>query len=66
MADMEIDALKKDKPQPSILFRDPVRKSGVEWEGLHSFEPQGFLNILNSLSEDYNRILSQIKDGYKI
>ncbi len=60
MTETEIEALKKDYPLPSILFRYPVRKPGDEWEGFHGFDPQGFLCILDSLSEDYGRVLKKI------
>jgi hypothetical protein len=62
MTDMEIEALKKDRPQPSILFRYPVWKRGVEWEGVYGFEPQGFLSLLDSLRENYDRVLAQIRN----
>lgn len=62
MTDAEVDLLKKDEPVPSILFRYPVRKPGVEWEGIHGFEPDEFLTILDGLQKDYARIIAQLGD----
>ena len=55
-SDAEIAALKKTQPVPSILFRYPVRKPGVEWQGVHAFEADGFLRILANLGSSYERI----------
>jgi hypothetical protein len=52
----EIQALKMTEPVPSILFRYPVRKPGVEWQGVHAFEADGFLRILSNLRSAYERI----------
>lgn len=52
----EIQVLKKSEPVPSILFRYPVRKQGVEWQGIHAFEVDGFLRILSNLRSSYDRI----------
>ena len=52
----EIQALKKKEPVPSILFRYPVRKPGVEWEGIHAFEADSFLRILSNVASAYERI----------
>ena len=56
ISEAEIQALKKAEPVPSILFRYPVQRSGVEWEGIHAFEADGFLRILLSLASAYERI----------
>ena len=56
ISEEEIQALKKTEPVPSILFRYPVRKSGVEWQGVHGFEADGFLRILSNLQSAYERI----------
>ncbi len=62
MTETEIEALKKHAPQPSILFRYPVRKPGTEWEGLHAFEPCEFLGILDALNKDYTRLIGEFGD----
>ncbi len=56
MSEEEKQTLKKTEPVPSILFRYSVRKSGVEWEGIHAFEADSFLRILSSVSNAYERI----------
>ena len=56
ISEAEIQALKKTEPVPSILFRYPIRKPGVEWEGIHAFEADGFLKILSSVANAYERI----------
>ena len=56
MSEEEKQTLKKTEPVPSILFRYPVRKSGVEWEGIHAFEADSFLRILSSVANAYERI----------
>ena len=53
MSEAEIQALKKTEPTPSIFFRYPIRKPGVEWEGIHAFEAPGFLSILSNLASAY-------------
>jgi hypothetical protein len=62
MTDAEVEMLNKDEPVPSILFRYPVRKPCVEWEGLHAFEPRQFLLILEQVEKDYARIVAQLGD----
>ena len=52
----EIQALKKIEPVPSVLFRYPIRKPGVDWEGIHAFEADDFLRILSSVASAYERI----------
>ncbi len=56
MSEAEIQALKETEPVPSIFFRYPIRKPGVEWEGIHAFEAPGFLRILSNLASAYERI----------
>lgn len=56
MSEAEIQALKKTEPVPSIFFRYPIRKPGVEWAGIHAFEAPGFLRILSNLASAYERI----------
>ena len=56
ISEAEIQALKKTEPVPSILFQYPVRKPGVEWQGIHAFEVDGFLGILSNLRSSYERI----------
>jgi hypothetical protein len=61
MSEAEVEVLKKDEPVPSILFRYPVKKPGVEWEGVHGFDPERFLCILESLTQDYARVNHQLR-----
>lgn len=56
ISEEEIQALKKTEPVPSILFRYPVRKPGVEWQGVHAFAADSFLRILSNLRTAYERI----------
>ena len=56
ISEEEIQALKKTEPVPSILFRYPVKKSGVEWQNVHAFEADCFLKILSNLRNAYERI----------
>lgn len=56
MSEAEIQELKKTEPVPSIFFRYPIRKPGIEWESIHAFEAPGFLRILSSLASAYGRI----------
>ena len=56
ISEEEIQALKTTEPVPSILFRYPVRKPGVEWQGVLAFEAEGFLRILSNLQSAYERI----------
>lgn len=45
----------RDAP-PSILYRYPVQKGGADWNGLHAFEPNSFLTVLDQLRHDFQRI----------
>lgn len=56
ISEEEIQALKKTEPVPSILFRYPVRKPGVEWQSVHAFEADSFLRILFNMRNAYERI----------
>ncbi|SFK53808.1 hypothetical protein [Lysobacter sp. cf310] len=56
----EIATLKKEEPIPSILFRYPVKSSGVEWQGVHGFEAQGFLELIAELRDVFSRISDRI------
>lgn len=56
ISEEEIEALKKAEPVPSILFRYPVRKPGVEWAGVHAFDANSFMRILDNLRDSYERI----------
>lgn len=55
-AEVEIEALKKTEPMPSIMFRYPVASPGVEWLGLYALEPMNFVEILTTLEAAYDRI----------
>lgn len=43
-------------PDPSILYRYPVNKAGMEWQGAYGFTPTGFLPRLEQLELDFKRI----------
>jgi hypothetical protein len=56
----EIATLKKEEPTPSVLFRYPARSQGVEWQGVHGFEAQGFLELIAELQDAFARIGGRI------
>lgn len=59
----EVKMLRKnEEPQPSIQFRYPVRKPGVDWEGVRSFNPREFVATLDALSKSYARLRGEIGD----
>jgi hypothetical protein len=58
----EIEMVKKTGPIPSIQFRYPVSKPGVEWQGVHAFEPNKFLTILEDLINSYIRLRREFVD----
>ena len=60
IAEAELDALKKNTPIPSILYRYPVARGGNEWNGAFGFEPHSFLALLEQVSRDFERIKAQI------
>lgn len=58
--EIELNALRKSAPIPSILFRYPVSKGGKEWNGVFGFEPNTFLDVLEQLRVDFERIKAQL------
>jgi hypothetical protein len=53
----EIKKIQGDKSSlPSIRYRFPEKKGGKRWEELVGFEPNSFLNLLNQLEGDFQRI----------
>lgn len=60
ITETEIKALEKATPVPSILYRYPVAKGGKEWSGAYGFEPHSFLQILEQVKHDFERIKLQI------
>lgn len=54
-----IKAKKKSTNQASVVFRYPVNRPGVEWGGIHGFDPDRFLEELESLKNTYGRLASQ-------
>jgi predicted GH43/DUF377 family glycosyl hydrolase len=45
------------KPNPATLFADPIRKTAVRWESLHTFNPaavvrDGMINVLYRAEDD--------------
>lgn len=62
LTEAEADTFKKNKPQPSIQFRYPVRKPGVEWDGVHALDPSEFLAVLDELNESYSRLIGEFGD----
>jgi hypothetical protein len=59
-SEVEIKALKKKQPLPSILYRYPVPRPGEEWGSVLAFDPDGFLAVLTHLRDDYGRIRGAI------
>jgi hypothetical protein len=60
LTDAEIQTLKKTVPVPSMLYRYPVAKGGKEWNGAFGFEPNSFVEVLDQLGYDFDRIRVQI------
>ena len=56
VSEEEVEALKKREPVPSIMFRYPVARPGLEWMGLHALDPATFMDVLTSLEQTYARI----------
>lgn len=56
----EIATLKSDELIPSIRFRYPVKSQGVEWQGVHGFEAQRFLDRIAELKDTFSRIGGRI------
>lgn len=61
LSETDIQRLKKTIPVPSMLYRYPVAKGGNEWNGAFGFEPNSFVNVLNQLENDFQRIMAQIQ-----
>ena len=59
--EIELDELKKSALIPSILFRYPVAKGGEEWNGTFGFEPNTFLDVLEQVKTDFERIKAQLR-----
>ena len=47
-------------PVPSMLYRYPVAKGGKEWNGAFGFEPNLFVDVLDQLRRDFERIRALI------
>ena len=62
VSDDEIEALKKQEPVPSLLFRYPIARPGVEWMGVYALEPISFLDVLGNLEKMYGRIEHSIQN----
>jgi hypothetical protein len=60
ITEKELLEMKSATPDPSILYRYPVNRRGVEWNGLYGFEPHSFLVILSQVERDFHRIKSQL------
>lgn len=56
----EIEALRKQTPIPSILYRYPVGKGSSEWNGVFGFEPSTYASVLDKLLKDFQRIEGQL------
>lgn len=59
----EKNSLKNKEPQPSILFRYPVKEHGVEWNGIRGFLPTDFIKILNELSVTYDNLINKYENS---
>lgn len=56
-SDAEIEAAKSEKmQQASVIFRYPLNRPGVEWNGLFGFVPEDFYQELRDLSSTYKRL----------
>lgn len=56
-SDEEIRNIKQSRSStPSVRFRYPVDRPGLEWDGIHGFVPESFLEELSSLNESYARL----------
>lgn len=60
LAEAEVEALKKQSPAPSILYRYPVSLGGHEWRGIYGFEPVSFLVVLGDVQNAFERIKRQL------
>jgi hypothetical protein len=62
ISEEEQNALKKKEPQPSIRFRYPVKKPGTEWNGIYAFIPNEFIDILNDLNINYDKLINKYEN----
>lgn len=60
LSEAEIQAVRKTSPVPSMLYRYPVAKGGLEWNGAFGFEAHSFVEILDQLERDFRRIMAHI------
>lgn len=60
ITDTEIERLRSATPDPSILYRYPVKGCGNAWPGSYGFEPCSFLSLLDQVDNDFKRIKSQL------
>ncbi len=60
LSETEIQVMRKTLPTPSMQYRYPVSKGGKEWDGVHGFEAGSFMNVLEQVDQDFQRIMAHI------
>lgn len=60
LSEAEIQAVRKTSPVPSMLYRFPVSKGGKEWNGAFGFEASSFVEVLDQVDRDFQRIMAHI------
>ncbi|MFN7782574.1 MAG: hypothetical protein ACK5PG_07535 [Lysobacterales bacterium] len=60
LGEEEASRLRLKEKDPSMVYRYPIEDPGVEWEGVHAFEPEGFFEMLDDLGEEFERLAGQI------
>lgn len=60
LSEAEIQAARKTSPVPSMLYRYPVSKGGKEWNGAFGFEAGSFMEVLDQVDRDFQRIMGHI------
>ncbi|NTV15165.1 MAG: hypothetical protein HGA96_14740 [Desulfobulbaceae bacterium] len=58
----EILEAKKEMPPQDQLNRYPTSNEGIEWEGIFSIEPISFLEIINKIKSDFEKIKIEIQN----
>jgi hypothetical protein len=59
-SEAELEVLRKTSPVPSMLYRYPVSKGRKEWNGAFGFEAGSFMEVLEQVDQDFQRIMAHI------
>lgn len=59
MSKQEVAEVKREKPDPSEMYRYPVSKTGEPWEAALGFEASSFSRSLSVLHADFARISAE-------